>query len=296
MPEQPLSGTLTALVTPFYSAAENPFAIDYTSLEKLIEWQLAEGVDGFVVCGTTAENATLSPEERLSLLNFTKKVVGSKAPIVMGTGSNSTQGSIEFTKAVAEIGVDAALVVSPYYNKPTQEGLYQHFRACAEQGGLPVVLYNIPSRTGVDIAIETFERLAKLPGIVGVKEASGSPLKLTQLAGLVDNNFSLLSGEDALTYLTLACGGKGVISASANAIPAEMAAISSRYLAGDLEGAKQAQLKALPYIEALFLETNPAPAKAVLQSLGKIQSEILRAPLVPVQDKTRARLEELFLK
>ena len=296
MSEQSLSGTLTALITPFYSADENPFAIDYTSLENLIEWQLAEGVDGFVVCGTTAENATLTPEERLSLLNFTKKVVGNRRPIVMGTGSNSTQTSIEFTKKVAEIGVDAALIVSPYYNKPTQEGLYQHFRACAEQGGLPIVLYNIPSRTGVDISIETFERLVKLPGIIGVKEASGSPLKLTQLSALVSDKFSLLSGEDALTYLTLACGGKGVISASANAIPAEMAAISSRYLAGDTLGARAAQIQALPYIQALFLETNPAPAKAVLQSLGKIQSEILRAPLVPVNEKTRSSLAELFLR
>ena len=288
-------GTHTALITPFQKGASGaPAGIDYTALANFVEWQLDCGISGFVVCGTTAESATLDPEEKLSVIRKVKDVSAGRVPLVVGTGSNNTRQTIEFTQAVREIGVDAALIVSPYYNKPTQEGLFQHFSTVAKEGGLPVVIYNIPGRTSIDIALDTFERLASDDRIVAVKEASGSADKLIELSARVGDRVEILAGEDSLTYFVMAAGGKGVISASSNVIPAEMLAITSSALAGDLKGSLAAQQAALPKIRALFAETNPAPAKAALQLMEKLPSDAMRLPLVSVREDTREMLRTLF--
>lgn len=286
------NGTLTALVTPFKSQPVLRPEIDVARLDDLVEWQIGEGISGFVVCGTTGETATLEVDEKLMLFRRVLELVRKRVPVIAGTGGNCTKSTIELTKAAAELGVDGALLVSPYYNKPTQEGLFAHFRTVAEACPLPLLLYNIPGRTSVDISIDTFQRLAAISNIVGVKEASGSAEKLTALSALVSSSFCLLAGEDSLTYLTLACRGSGVISAASNVIPGEMVAITAAAAAGDMEGALSAQVRALPAIRALFTETNPAPAKAALQLMGRLEFDALRLPLVPVTDGTRKLLKE----
>lgn len=286
-------GMMTALITPFRGHAVVP-EIDYPSLEKLIEWQLECGVEGFVTLGTTGESATLTPEERIRVIEFTRDVVRKRVPLIAGTGTNDTAATIAMTKEVKKLGLDGALVVSPYYNKPTQEGLFQHFQAVAREGGMPVVVYNIPGRTSVEISVDVFRRLLDVPNIVAVKEASGSADKLLDLVSVVGDRMAVMSGEDSLTFFVMAAGGTGVISASANAIPREMVAISRACAGGNFLQGKQAQLRALPAIRALFAETNPAPAKAVLKMLGKIEDDALRLPLVPVRPETRALLERVI--
>ena len=284
-----LSGTITALITPFNNDSDR--SVDFDSLAKLIEWQIEKKISAFVTCGTTGESATLSPEERLKVIRFTVEQTRKRVPVIAGTGSNNTRSSIELTRAAKELGIEAALVVSPYYNRPTQEGLLAHFSAVAQDGGLPVILYNIPGRTAVDIAFDTFRRLHQVPNIIGVKESSGSGDKLLDLATLIGPSFSVVSGDDSWTYLTLAVGGSGVISASSNAVPELMTAITS---AADLPAALAAQLKALPAIRSLFLETNPVPVKTALRLRGIIRSDLPRLPLVPLRPDTLAQIEKLF--
>ncbi len=295
MEEYMLEGTITALVTPFQKVAstEQP-PLDLDALEELIHWQLECGVRGFVVGGTTGESATLEPTERIQLVKRVLEIVRRKVPVIVGTGTNCTRTSIELTKAAKELGADGALIVSPYYNKPTQEGLYQHFRAVAEQGGLPIVVYNIPGRTSVDISLDTFRRLAKLSQVVAVKEASGSADKLIDLAAHLGPRVALLAGEDSLTYFVMAARGRGVISAASNVIPKEMVAITDNWLRGDVQAALAAQCRALPVIRALFRETNPAPAKAALKILGRLPNDTLRLPLVAVQEDTRELLTKVL--
>lgn len=281
-------GTIPALITPFKNAPQDRPEIDFKTLESLIEWQLASGVSGLCVCGTTAEATTLSHDEKIAIVKHVISVNNSRVPVIVGTGSNDTAVTLEFTKEVKQLGADGALVVSPYYNKPTQEGLYQHFKLVAQKGGLPVVLYNIPGRTGVAIAIETFRRLAEIKEIVGVKQAVDSADALIKLRAAVEDKMDILSGDCSLVYSMLAVGGKGTITASANVIPKEMCAITDAVSNGDWEGALNAQMRVLGMIDALFAETNPAPAKAALKLLGKIEHETLRLPLVSVKDETRA--------
>ncbi|MBL7662744.1 4-hydroxy-tetrahydrodipicolinate synthase [bacterium] len=285
------TGSYTALVTPFTADTS---AIDYASLEKLLDWQLQAKVSGFVVGGTTGESATLTKSERAEMLAFVIKFCSGKVPVIAGTGTNNTSTSIELTREAKSLGAAGALCVNPYYNKPTQEGLYQHFKTIAEQGGLPVIVYNIPGRTSVDIGIETFSRLATVPGIVAVKEASGSANKIMWLAREIGAKVNLLSGEDDLTYMLMSVGGKGVISAAANVIPQAFVTICDTALKGDLSAALNAQLKALPMIKALFLETNPAPAKRALKHLGLIAHDTLRLPLVQVSEATDKALKDLL--
>ena len=288
-----LKGVITPLITPFRGSGIEP-AVDYDSLDRLIEWQLASGVHGFCPCGTTGESATLSHEEKLEVIRFTVERVRGRVPVIAGTGSNCTKTTVEFSKEAARLGVDAALVVSPYYNKPTQEGLYQHYKAVAETAGLPIILYNIPGRTAVDLSVETFRRLVKLPQIIGIKESSGSADKLLDFAVSVDvAKFSIVAGDDGWTYFTLCSGGKGVISATANAFPEEMAAITDSYHAGQVDKSRDAQLKAAPIIRLMFSETNPGPVKAALLTKGKITSDGLRLPLVPVREDTRSAVGKL---
>jgi 4-hydroxy-tetrahydrodipicolinate synthase len=280
-------GMLTALITPFSgkTAANSP--IDMKALDKLVEWQLSCGVDGLVLNGTTAESATMTAEERLAVVERVSDIVQGKVPIIVGTGTNCTRVSIEFTQAVKRFGVDGALVVAPYYNKPTQEGMFHHFSTVAAEGGLPVVVYNVPSRTSVSISVPLFSRLAEVDGIVAVKQAVDSAQQLVELADAVGDKIDIMAGDDALTYFVMAVGGTGVISASGNVIPREMKAIVSHAAAGDRAASFKAQCHALPIIQAMFKETNPAPAKAALKILGQLEEETMRLPLVEVTSGTR---------
>ena len=284
-------GTFTALVTPFKPGEQE---MDFDALDSLVEWQLESGINGFVVGGTTGESATLSTEEKLAQLKRVVEVVSGRVPIIAGTGSNNTAQTIEYTKLAKDCGVDAALVVNPYYNKPSQEGLFQHCSQTAAQGGLPVVLYNIPGRTAVEILPETFSRLAKVDGIVAVKQAVDSVSKLLEIVEAVDGGMDILAGDDTLTFTAMTVGGKGVISASANAMPREMLAITDAGLKGDFESSCKAQVAALPKMRALFSETNPTPVKEALKIMAKIPHAGVRLPLVPVEEGTTQILRELF--
>lgn len=284
-------GTITALATPF----KGPNAeLDIAGLDRLIEWQVASGVDGLVLFGTTGEAATLSDGEKCTILKRGLEVVAGRIPVLAGTGSNNTKHSIALTQEAKRLGADGVLVVSPYYNKPTQEGLFQHFRAVAVEGGLPAVVYNIPGRTSVEIHTETFRRLAAVPGISAVKQAVDSVVKLLEISDALGGKVTLLAGDDPLTHAVFSVGGKGVISATATALPELMLAITRPGLAGDMEACLKAQIAALDRINAMFMETNPAPAKAVLKLLGLIEEDTLRLPLVPVSETTLGKLKQLF--
>lgn len=288
------SGVYTAIITPFCAEPKGHPEIDMRALDDLVEWQIACGIDGFVVCGTTGESVTLSHEERLTVIERVRDVVKGRVAVIAGTGSNNTRTTVEFTKEVKRLGIDGALVVSPYYNKPQQEGLFEHFSTVAKEGGLPVILYNIPGRTGVAISIPIFERLSKVQNIVAVKEASGSAQVLLELSRVVGDKLGIFAGDCGYTYFVMSVGGKGVISACANVIPREMKAIVDKWNAGDVKGAYNAQIHALPIIDSMFLETNPAPAKAALKILGKLENETFRLPLVPVANNTRENIAKLL--
>jgi 4-hydroxy-tetrahydrodipicolinate synthase len=286
------SGVLTAVVTPF-DARDNE-KIDWKSYESLIEWQLASGVHGLVLYGTTGESATLRTDEKIELLVRTKEIVRGKVPLVVGAGTNSTRSSLDFIELVKPHSPDAVLAVAPYYNKPSQEGLFRHFEALALQGGLPVVVYNVPSRTVVDISVETFSGLASVPGIVAVKEATDSVSRLTELASVTADKISLLAGDDPVFLYTMLMGGKGVISASASVLPEEFVNLYSACEKKDWDLAARLQMELLPLIRALFIETNPCPAKAVLRKKGIIASDAVRLPLVPVSEQSRSFLDSVF--
>ncbi len=287
-------GMFTALITPFSGQTSSKSPIDMKALDKLVEWQLSCGVDGLVLNGTTAESATMNAEERLAVVERVTDIVKGQVPIIVGTGTNSTQVSIEFTQAVKKFNVDGALIVSPYYNKPSQDGMFHHFSTIAKEGGLPLVIYNIPGRTNVTISTALFRRLADVDGIVAVKQAADSAQALMELANAVGDKINILAGEDALTYFIMTIGGKGVISASGNAFPREMKAIVSHALEGDMKASFRAQCHALPLIAAMFKETNPAPAKAALKILGQIEEETMRLPLVEVSNETREFIARVF--
>lgn len=294
-----IRGTYSAIVTPFVAGGSNPLdppAVDFESLDRLVDWQLDEGVDGIVVCGTTGESATLAEKEKLDVIERVLKRVRSRrsVPVIAGTGTNNTKQSIELTKEAKRLGVDGALIVNPYYNKPTQEGLFQHFTAIADHGGLPIVVYNIPGRTSVEISTETFARLAPHPQIVAIKQAVDSVSKLIELAMVTEGKMTILAGDDPLVATVFSVGGRGVISASASVIPQQMKEITDAGLRNDMQATLAAQSRALPLINALFLETNPAPAKAALAMMGRIASDTVRLPLVQVTDTTRKKLRELF--
>lgn len=288
------SGTLPALVTPFKNTPQMCPDVDYAAWESMIEWQLKCGVNGIVIYGSTGEAATLSKEEKIELTKIAVRVVNKRVPVIAGTGSNNTRDSIELTKKVKELGVDGALAVSPYYNKPTQEGLYQHFKAIAEEGGLPLVVYNIPGRAVVEISTETFARLAKLPGVVAVKQSVDSIVKLIELAEVAEGKMTILAGDDPLVYTMMTTGAKGTISASASVFPEMMKAIVDSGLKQDWQNCFQLQCKALPYINAMFAETNPIPAKAALKLMGKIPYDTMRLPLVAASEKTKELLKTLI--
>jgi 4-hydroxy-tetrahydrodipicolinate synthase len=284
-----LRGCGTALVTPFRADG----AIDERALRSLVEWQLASDVHFLVPCGTTGETPTLTHDEWLRVIDITAEVAHGRVPIVAGATSNSTQEAVHRAKAVASRrGVDAILTASPYYNKPTQEGQYQHFKAIAEAVDKPVVLYNVPGRTGANIEPATLARLAKIHNIVAVKEASGSMTQIAEALNVVPDDFAVLSGDDAVTLPVIALGGRGIISVASNVIPAEIAQMTQVALDDDWPRARALHRKYLPLMQALFLESNPMPAKCLLAMMGRIE-ENYRLPMVRVKPETRAKLERI---
>ena len=279
------TGTYTAIVTPFKNGD-----IDEAALEGLIKQQIKGGVDGIVPVGTTGESPTVDYEEHLEIIRLTVKFVGGRVKILAGTGANSTSEAVYLTQEAEKLGVDGSLQVAPYYNKPTQEGLFQHFREIARNTRLPIVLYSIPGRCGVEIGVDTVRRLARVcRNIVGIKEAGGSCDRVSQLDAALGRRFEILSGDDSLTLPFMAAGAQGVISVVSNIAPREVSRMVRAIAAGDAKKALQLHRKLYPLFKNLFIETNPVPIKAALAMLGRIEEEY-RLPLVPMSAKNRETL------
>src|SRR2546430_7451187 len=284
-----LRGCGTALVTPFRQDG----SIDETALRSLVAWQVESGIDFLVPCGTTGETPTLSHDEWLHVIDTTIEVAAGRVPIVAGATSNSTHDAVQKAKEVAgRAGVNAILTASPYYNKPTQEGQYRHFRAIAEAVDKPMILYNVPGRTGTNIEPATLSRLAEVPNVAGVKEASGNMSQIAEVCNAVPESFLVFSGDDAVTLPVIALGGVGIISVCSNEIPHEMAALARAALANDWTTARTLHRKYLPLMQANFIESSPLPVKAVLAMMGRIQ-EIYRLPLLPMRRDLRSRLQKV---
>ncbi|MDD5691886.1 MAG: 4-hydroxy-tetrahydrodipicolinate synthase [Candidatus Omnitrophica bacterium] len=278
-------GSIVAIVTPFSSGK-----VDEKKLRELIDFQIKNGTSGIVPCGTTGESATLSFEEHEKVIEITIDQAKKRVPVIAGTGSNSTAEAIMLTKEAAKAGADASLQVSPYYNRPTQAGLYEHFKAVAQSVNIPIILYNIAGRTGVNIEPETIARLAgDCKNIVAVKEASGSLDQMSRIRQLCPRSFDLISGDDSLTLPVLSIGGTGIISVAANIVPGDVAALVSAFEKGDIKKAQQLHYKLLPLIKALFVETNPIPVKTAMGLLGMCEPD-LRLPMCRVSE---ANLEKL---
>lgn len=279
-----IKGAIVAIVTPFRDGK-----VDEEALRRLVEEQIVAGTDGIAPCGTTGESTTLSHEEHDRVIEIVVDAVRKRVPVIAGTGSNSTVEALRLTKHAWEAGANAALIVCPYYNRPTQEGLYLHYRAVAEAVPIPIVVYNIQGRTGVNMSTETLARLAEIPNIVGVKEASGSIKQMNDVVQMCGPDFTVLSGDDIFTLPLLAIGGKGVISVVSNVVPGDMAGMIDAFASGDLEKARRLHARMTPLIDALFIETNPVPVKAALAMMGKISYE-LRLPLCRMAEKNEAAL------
>ncbi|MCE5263204.1 MAG: 4-hydroxy-tetrahydrodipicolinate synthase [Deltaproteobacteria bacterium] len=281
-------GAIVAIVTPFRDGK-----VDEAALRRLIDEQIAGGTDGIAPCGTTGESTTLSHEEHDRVIEITVEAVGKRVPVIAGTGSNSTAEAIRLTKHAWKAEADAALIVCPYYNRPTQEGLYLHYKAIAEEVPIPIIVYNIQGRTGVNMSTETLARLSEIPNIVGVKEASGSLKQMSDVIRQCGPDFTVLSGDDIFTLGLMAIGGKGIISVASNVVPADVAAMVDAFAAGDLEKARAMHYRLSPLIDALFIETNPIPVKAALAMMGKISYD-LRLPLCRMQEKNEAALRKVM--
>lgn len=282
-------GAIVAIVTPFKDGK-----VDEDALRELIEFQISNGTDGIVPCGTTGESATLSHEEHDRVIEITIDAVKKRVPVIAGTGSNSTAEAIRLTKHAYEAGADGALIVCPYYNRPTQEGLYQHYKMIAESVPIPILPYNIPSRTGVNLLPDMVAKLAKIKNIVGIKEASGSIKQMSDVIELCGDDFAVLSGDDLFTLPLLAMGGAGIISVISNVAPADMAGLIDAFAAKDFAKAKELHHKMSPLIESLFIEVNPTPVKAALALMGKIQYEY-RLPLCKMSDANLEKLRKVMV-
>lgn len=279
-----LRGSMVALITPFRNGK-----VDFAALESLVEWQIASGQKALVPCGSTGESATLTHEEHGEVVAAVIKTAAGRVPVIAGTGSNSTAEAIRLTREAERAGASAALLISPYYNKPTQDGIVEHYRAVAAATSLPLLVYNIPGRTGSTIEPSTLQRLAGIDRIAGVKEATGSLDRVIDTLAACGDHFVVLSGEDSLTLPTIAMGGTGVISAVANVIPVEMARLTDLALEGRWDEARRLHFQVLPVMRACFLETNPIPVKAALAMMGRCADE-LRLPLLPMTAAGRERL------
>ena len=282
------SGSMIPIVTPFKDGE-----IDKQGFINLIEFHLASGSDGIIPCGTTGESATLSHAEHEQLINISVEAVHHRVPVIAGTGSNSTAEAIKLTACARKAGADGALLITPYYNKPTQEGLYQHYRAIASETDLPLVLYNVPGRTGVNMLPETVARLAELPTVAGIKEASGSLRQICDIIHLCGENCRVFSGDDFVNYPLLAVGGMGVISVTANIVPDKIAAMWDAFASGDQKTALALHYELLALHNAMFIETNPIPVKTALGLMGKITAE-MRLPLAPMAPDNREKLRKVM--
>ncbi len=286
-------GALSALVTPFRDGA-----IDEKALRELVEWQIQSGVDGLVPCGSTGESATLTHAEHEQAIKLVIDQARRRVPVIAGTGSNSTAEAIRLTAYAREAGADGALLISPYYNKPTQDGIFRHYKAIATAVDLPLIVYNIPGRTGSNIAPETFARMCEVRNIAGVKEASGSMDQCSDILKFCGDRLTMLAGDDSLTLPLMAMGAKGVISVITNVTPREMHELAAAGLAGDFARARELHFRMLPLMRTLFLETNPIPVKQACAFMGKCTNEV-RMPLVPMTpaaaEKLRAAMRELRL-
>ena len=281
-------GSIVAIVTPFRDGK-----IDEKAFRDLIEFQINNGTDGIVPCGTTGESATLSHEEHEKIIGLTIEAVNGRVPVIAGTGSNNTAEAARLTKHAKKAGANAALLITPYYNKPTQEGLYQHYRKVAEEVDIPIILYNVPGRTGVNMLPETVARLAEIKNIVGIKEATGDLKQISEVISICPKDFLLLSGDDFTVYPTLAIGGHGVISVVANVAPKDMADLSDAYFAGDMKRANELHYRLLPLSGAMFYETNPIPVKTALSLMGKVSGE-MRLPLCSMSEGNLNKLKKVM--
>jgi 4-hydroxy-tetrahydrodipicolinate synthase len=285
-----LKGAIVAIVTPFKNGQ-----LDEAAYRELIEFQIQGGTHGIVPCGTTGESATLSHQEHKRVVETCLDQVKKRVPVIAGTGSNNTAEALELTKHAEAAGATAALMITPYYNKPTQEGLYQHFKTIADNTRIPIVVYNVPSRTSVNLLPETVARLAALPNIVGIKEATGDLKQCSKVLELCPDDFIVLSGDDFTVLPLLSVGGKGVISVVSNVAPQDMAGMCNAFFAGNLKEAQRLHFKMFPLMEAMFFETNPAPAKTALKMMGKITGEV-RQPLCPMSPQNEERLRQVLQK
>jgi 4-hydroxy-tetrahydrodipicolinate synthase len=285
MAKRVFQGSIVALVTPFRDGK-----VDEATLKELVEFQIKGGTDGIVPCGTTGESPTLDHDEHNRVVDVVIAAVGRRVPVIAGTGSNSTAEAISLTKHAKRSGADGALIVLPYYNKPTQKGLIEHCRAIADAVDLPLILYNIPGRTSVNMLPETVAQLADHPNIVGMKEATGNLEQMTQDIVLCGDKLSFLSGDDTLTLPLMSVGGRGIISVVANIVPKDVADMTRAFLNGDWKRARELHLKLFPLCQAMFIETNPIPVKTSLAMMGKIKEEF-RLPLCPMTEANRKKLE-----
>lgn len=283
------TGACTALVTPFLNGEVN-----YPMLEQLLRRQMEAGIRAVVICGTTGESATLSDAEKLEMFRRSKKYVGNQCLIIAGTGSNNTEHAISLSKAAEEVGADALLLVSPYYNKATSEGLVAHYSAVAASIHIPVILYNVPSRTGVDIPVDVYKCLSRIPNIAGVKEASADISKIAKIRAVCPENFAVWSGNDDQAAAVMSLGGSGIISVLSNVLPTEMQALAQAALDGDFDTAADLQIRLLPLIELLFCEVNPIPVKAAMRIIG-YDCGTCRLPLTPLQKENLIRLKQHLL-
>jgi 4-hydroxy-tetrahydrodipicolinate synthase len=282
----PFKGSITALITPFKDGK-----VDAAAFQKLIEWQIEQGTHGLVPCGTTGESPTLSHDEHKRVVELCVEAAGGRVPVIAGTGSNSTSEAIELTRHAKRAGADGALVVTPYYNKPTQDGLYLHYKAINDSADIPILIYNIPGRSVIDMSVNTMTRLFKLSNIVGVKDATANMARVSQQRAVLGSDFIQLSGEDATALGFIAHGGQGCISVTANVAPALCSEFQLACLAGNFRMALQLQDRLMPLHEALFVESNPGPVKYAAEKLGHCSSET-RLPLAPLGPASRKRVDD----
>jgi len=284
-----LEGSIVALVTPFKDGK-----VDENSLRNLIRWHLESGTHGILVLGTTGEAPSIDFEERKRIMEIALEEAKGKIPLIVGTGTNNTKKVFEYTKLAEEMGFDAALIVTPYYNKPSQNGLYEHYSYIAKSTKIPIILYNVPGRTGVNLLPETTAKLAQIENIVAIKEACGDIKQVSELLLKCPKDFTILSGDDFTAYATVMLGGKGVISVAANVVPKEMAQLMESALNGEVTKAQELNLKLYQLYKAMFVETNPVPAKTALWLMGKIETPEVRMPLAPLTEKSLETLKTIL--
>lgn len=281
-------GSIVAIVTPFTNGS-----VDEKKLRELVDFQIENGTDAIVACGTTGESSTLDYEEHMDVIRIVFEQAGKRVPVIAGTGSNSTAEAIELTRKAKEMGVEGVLLVTPYYNKPTQEGLYRHYTAIADAVDIPQILYNVPGRTGVNLLPETVARLAPHKNIVAIKEATGSLQQASEILALCGDQIDVFSGDDFITFPMMACGAKGIISVLANIMPKAVADLTDAFFAGDLAKARQLHLDTLKISNAMFIESNPVPVKTALGLMGKCSDEV-RLPLAPLGEANKAKLAAIM--